>query len=108
MLGGILVWVIFLISNGTEISNIWSELLIGLATGGLIFISGFSCVMVGGLSAGIIFRAALLLTLAVLSYFLFGIMLAVILLIAAKLTWLLRFMKLFIDKTSEDVTSSSA
>ena len=91
MLGGILVWVIFLISNGSENSNIWSQLLIGLATGGLILFSGIRCHKVGGPRGGNVFRAVLLLVLAVLSYFLFGFGLAGVLFLASILTGLLVF-----------------
>lgn len=91
MLAGLIIWIGFLLINGTSGSTFLLELIIAIVSGGLIFFSGYRCYKIGGPRAGNIFRSALLLVLAVLSYFLIGITSSVVLLAASIATSLLIF-----------------
>ena len=89
---GIIVWVIFLIVySGDNIMQI-TEVLIGLVTGVIIFFSAFTCRRAGGPKSANIFRASLLFVMAVLSFWLIG-MIAAILILAASAVIFLLFVK---------------
>ena len=108
MLAGIIIWIIFLLINGTEGSALWMELTIGIVSGGFIFFSGFRCHKVGGPRSGNIFRSVLLLVLAVLSYLLIGVTTSLVLLIAGIVTSLLIFKNPVPVETVENANSPTA
>jgi hypothetical protein len=105
MLAGLIIWVGFLLINGTGSYTLLQELIIGIVSGGLIFFSGYRCYKIGGPRAGNIFRSALLLVLAVLSYFLIGITSAVVLLTASMSTSFLIFKTPVLVESKEIVNS---
>jgi hypothetical protein len=105
MLAGLIIWVGFLLISGTGGSALWLEFIIAIVSGGLIFFSGYRCYKIGGPRTGNIFRSALLLVLAVLSYFLIGITASFVMLAASIATSLLIF-KTPVQVESENIANS--
>lgn len=93
MLAGILIWVIFLIFYPQDKITSVSELSIALICGGLLIFSAVRCRKVGGPKAGNIFRSALLVIMAVLTYWLVGVTAAILLLAASLVVLMLALRK---------------
>lgn len=83
MLIGLAVWIIFLVVVGSNKPALWAELLFGVLVGGIILFSAFSCRKAGGAPVANLFRAILLFVMAVITYWLIGIGMAVVLIVAS-------------------------
>ncbi len=101
LIAGILIWVIFLIVYSKDEVTLLSEVLLGVISGGLLLFSAFRCRKVGGPKGGNIFRASLLLIMAILTYRLIGINAAVLLLAASIAVLFLVLKKSELSKTAE-------
>ena len=84
LFAGIILWIIFLVVYSGDSILQMTEVLIGIVTGGIILFSAFTCRRAGGPKAANIFRTSLLFVMAVLSFWLIG-MIAAILILAASL-----------------------
>lgn len=87
---GVLIWVAFFILNevGSLVQRLapWLEVALCLVVGGVILFSALRCHQVGGPRVGSVVRAAVLLLMAMLTFWKVGNMAAGILLVAAIVT----------------------
>ena len=83
LITGIIVWVIFLIVYTSDNIMQMTEVIIGIITGGIILFSAFTCRRAGGPRSANIFRASVLFVMAVLSFWLIGIIAAILILVAS-------------------------
>lgn len=101
LIAGILIWGIFLMVYSKDEVTLLSEVLLGLISGGLLLFSAYRCRKVGGPKGGNIFRASLLLIMAVLTYWLIGTNAAVLILAASIAVLFLVLKKSELSKTAE-------
>jgi hypothetical protein len=88
-LGGIIVWLILFFEFISENLAVWQELLIGIITGGLIVISAYRCKRAKGPKAGNLFRAGILLILAIFTFWKIGTIAAIVLAASVAFTLLI-------------------
>jgi len=106
MLIGIISWVILLFTVNTDPTILWQELLIGVLIGALLVISAITCKSANGPREGNIFRSILLTLMAIVTYWLVGIVSGSLLLFSAILVGLIAINTKKIEPISSAVDNS--
>ena len=89
MLIGIIGWIIFLFIFNSDETTLLQELTVGILIGGLIVFSAATCRGAGGPRNANIFRTVLLAIMAIISYWLIGVVVGSILMLSALITGLI-------------------
>ena len=105
MLGGLFVWIAFLVfhevNGGINESSLWPGAGLCLVAGGLVFFSAVRCRKVGGPRIGNIVRTVLLIVMAAITYWRVGTVDAAVLAATAIMAGVLVLMGANQQKTTE-------